>query len=239
MGTMSTASPTANPRAGRYLLAHDGPDGFWAFHPAALPPYPPLRVGADLQTLSDRANQALGRLDGITMLLPDPNQFIHSFARKEAVLSSQIEGTRSSLSDLLLFEQAGTPSVSREDAEEAANYIAAMDHGLTAIQRRGAPPLSARLLRDVHGILLRSGRGSEKAPGEFRRSQNWIGGTRPRTARFVPPPWPESFRRWVRWSVISTTIRSRRPSSRRLLSPTCSSRRSIRSSTATGASVAC
>jgi Fic family protein len=188
---MSVAPPHADPRAGRYLLAQDGPDGYWAFHPAALPPNPPLRVGAELQALSDRANQALGRLDGITMLLPDPDQFIHSFARKEAVLSSQIEGTRSSLSDLLLFEQAGTPSASREDAEEAANYIAAMDRGLTAIQRPGAPPLSARLLRDVHGVLLRSGRGSESAPGEFRRSQNWIGGTRPGTARFVPPPWPE------------------------------------------------
>jgi Fic family protein len=188
---MSITPPTANPRAGRYLLAHDGPDGFWAFHPEALPPDPPLEIGADLQALSDRANQALGRLDGITMLLPNPDQFIRAFARKEAVLSSQIEGTRSSLSDLLLFEQAGTPSVPREDAEEAANYIAAMDHGLAAIQRRGAPPLSSRLLREVHGILLRSGRGSQQAPGEFRRSQNWIGGTRPGTARFVPPPWPE------------------------------------------------
>jgi Fic family protein len=185
------APPPASPRAGRYLLAQGGPDDYWAFHPAPLPPDPPVQVDAELQALSDRANQALGRLDGITMLLPDPDQFIYSFARKEAVLSSQIEGTRSSLSDLLLFEQAGTPSVPREDAEEAANYIAAMDHGLAAIQRPGAPPLSARLLREVHGILLRSGRGAEKAPGELRRSQNWIGGTRPGTARFVPPPWPE------------------------------------------------
>ncbi len=144
-----------------------------------------------LQALSDRANQALGRLDGVTMLLPDPDLLTYSFARKEAVLSSQIEGTRSSLSDLLMFEQSGPPTVPREDAEETANYIAAMDHGLAAIRRPGAPPLSARLLREVHGALLRSGRGSQKAPGEFRRSQNWIGGTRPGTARFVPPPWPE------------------------------------------------
>ena len=125
------------------------------------------------------------------MLLANPDQFIRSFARKEAVLSSQIEGTRSSLSDLLVFEQAGVPSVSRADAEETANYIAAMEHGLGAMQRAGAPPLSARLLREVHAILLRSGRGSQQGPGEFRRSQNWIGGTRPGTARFVPPPWPE------------------------------------------------
>jgi Fic family protein len=188
---MSHDPPPANPRSGRYLLAQDGPDGFWTFHPRALPPDPPLDVDTALQELSDRANQALGRLDGITMLLPDPNLFIHSFARKEAVLSSQIEGTRSSLSDLLLFEQAGAPSVPHEDAEEAANYIAAMDHGLVAMQRPGAPPLSARLLREIHAVLLQSGRGSQKAPGEFRRSQNWIGGTRPGNARFVPPPWPE------------------------------------------------
>src|SRR5215212_1326748 len=188
---MNVASPHASLRSGRYLLAEEGPEGYWAFHPHPLPPEPPLAVDATLQALADRANQALGRLDGVTMLLADPDQFIRSFARKEAVLSSQIEGTRSSLSDLLLFEQAGVPSVPREDAEETANYIAAMDHGLTAIQRAGAPPLSARLLREVHAILLRSGRGAQKAPGEFRRSQNWIGGTRPGTARFVPPPWLE------------------------------------------------
>jgi Fic family protein len=188
---MTTAAPHASSRSGRYLLAEDGPEGYWAFHPRPLPPDPPLTLDASLQALSDRANQALGRLDGVTMLLANPDQFIRSFARKEAVLSSQIEGTRSSLSDLLVFEQAGVPSVSQEDAEETANYIAAMDRGLAAIQRPGAPPLSARLLREVHAILLRSGRGSRKAPGEFRRSQNWIGGTRPGTARFVPPPWPE------------------------------------------------
>lgn len=150
-----------------------------------------MHVDGELQALADRANQALGRLDGITMLLPCPEQFIRSFARKEAVLSSQIEGTRSSLSDLLVYEQAGARSVPHEDVEETANYIAAMDHGLAAIRRPGAPPLSARLLREVHAILLRSGRGAHKTPGAFRRSQNWIGGTRPGTARFVPPPWPE------------------------------------------------
>jgi Fic family protein len=184
----STQPPPASDRAGRYLLAQEGPEGFWAFHPHPLPPDPPVRVDAGIQRLSDRANQALGRLDGVTMLLPDPDQFIYSFARKEAVLSSQIEGTRSSLSDLLLFEHSGVATVSRADAEETANYTAAMNHGLAAIETPGAPPLSARLLREVHEILLRSGRGSGQAPGELRRSQNWIGGTRPGTARFVPPP---------------------------------------------------
>jgi cell filamentation protein, protein adenylyltransferase len=188
---MAPQSPAASPRAGRYLLAQEGPEGFWAFHPRPLPPDPPLHIDTDLQRRSDRANQALGRLDGVTMLLPDPDRFIYSFARKEAVLSSQIEGTRSSLSDLLLFEHAGVPNVPPEDAQEAASYIAAMDHGIEQIARSGAPPLSGRLLREVHGILLRSGRGSQQAPGAFRRSQNWIGGTRPGTARFVPPPWPE------------------------------------------------
>jgi cell filamentation protein, protein adenylyltransferase len=188
---MLETSPRAHPRAGRYLLAQDGPEGFWAFHPRPLPPDPPLQIDAALQDLSDCANRAIGRLDGITALLPEPDVFIYCFARKEAVLSSQIEGTQSSLSDLLLFEHEGMPSVPREDTQEAANYIAAMNHGLDQIGRAGAPPLSSRLLRDVHGILLRSGRGSQQAPGEFRRSQNWIGGTRPGTARFVPPPWPE------------------------------------------------
>lgn len=188
---MPSKPPSASGRTGRYLLAQDGPDGFWAFHPRPLPPDPPLQIDADMQRLADRANQALGRLDGITMLLPDPDQFIYSFARKEAVLSSQIEGTRSSLSDLLLFEHTGAPRAPLEDVEEAANYIAAMNHGIGEIERPGAPPLSSRLLRDVHSILLRSGRGSQQTPGEFRRSQNWIGGTRPGTARFVPPPWTE------------------------------------------------
>jgi Fic family protein len=97
-------SPASSPRTGEYRLADSGPDGYWAFHPNPLPPTPPLRIDAPMQSLLDRTNQALGRLDGITLLLPDPDQFIYTFVRKEAVLSSQIEGTQSSLSDLLLFE---------------------------------------------------------------------------------------------------------------------------------------
>jgi Fic family protein len=150
-----------------------------------------LRIEAKMQKLLDHTNQALGRLDGITLLLPDPDQFIYTFVRKEAVLSSQIEGTQSSLSDLLLFEHDAAPGALREDARETANYIAALDFGLELIARPGAPPLSARLLRDVHGRLLQSGRGADKNPGEFRRTQNWLGGSRPSLARFVPPPWKE------------------------------------------------
>ena len=172
-------------------MAQDGPDGYWAFHPRPLPPKPPLRIDARMQTLLDRTNQALGRLDGVTLLLPDPDQFIYTFVRKEAVLSSQIEGTQSSLSDLLLFEHDAAPGALREDAEETANYIAALELGLDQIARPGAPPLSARLLREVHHRLLQTGSGAHKAPGEFRRSQNWLGGSRPSLARFVPPPWQE------------------------------------------------
>ncbi len=144
-----------------------------------------------MQALLDRANQALGRLDGITLMMPDPDQFIYTFVRKEAVLSSQIEGTQSSLSDLLLFEHDAAPGLLREDAQETANYIAALNHGLDQIARPGAPPLSARVLREVHRRLPQTGRGSNQAPGEFRRKQNWLGGSRPDVARFVPPPWQE------------------------------------------------
>ncbi len=184
----SPARPLASPRAGEFRLAEAGPDGFWAFHPRPLPPDPPLRIDGATQALLDRANQSLGRLDGVTLLLPDPDQFIYTFVRKEAVLSSQIEGTLSSLSDLLLFEHDAVPGLLREDAQETANYITALNHGLAQITRPGAPPLSARLLREVHARLLQSGRGSHKAPGEFRRTQNWLGGSRPGLARFVPPP---------------------------------------------------
>ena len=169
------ARPASSSRAGEFRLAQDGPDGYWAFHPNPLPPDPPLRIDAEMQRLLDRTNQALGRLDGITLLLPDPDQFIYTFVRKEAVLSSQIEGTQSSLLDLLLFEHDAAPGALREDARETADYIAALNHGLEQIARPGAPPLSARLLREVHGRLLQSGRGSDKSPGEFRRTLSRTG----------------------------------------------------------------
>jgi Fic family protein len=181
---------SASVRAGRFRTAQDGAAEYTAFFPAPLPPDPPLELDVELHRLLDEANQALGRLDGITLLLPDPSQFLYSFIRKEAVLSSQIEGTMSSLSDLLLFENEVSPGAPVEDIEEAVNYIAAMSHGVNSIES-GTLPLSNRLLREVHALLLRSGRGSEKAPGEFRRSQNWLGGTRPGNARYVPPPWQE------------------------------------------------
>jgi len=179
-----------NTRAGTWVTQQSGPDGFSAFLPRPLPPEPPLAVTPELQERLDAANQALGRLDGVTLLLPDPDLFLYSYIRKEAVLSSQIEGTQSSLSDLLLFEQEGAPSVPAGDVQETSNYVAAMDRGIAMLRTEGLP-LSTRVLREVHRVLLSGTRGSERQPGEFRRSQNWIGGTRPGNARFVPPPWQE------------------------------------------------
>ncbi len=185
MGDSQTAPPGTH-RAGRFVQYSSGGDAFYAFHPSPLPPDPPLTIDADIQELLDRANQALGRLDGITLLLPDPDHFLYSYVRKEAVLSSQIEGTQSSLSDLLLFEHNVAPGVPFADVEETSNYIAAMNHGLHEID--GGRPLSLNLIKEVHLLLLRGVRGGETGPGDFRRIQNWLGGSSPATARFVPPP---------------------------------------------------
>lgn len=157
-----------------------------AFLPSPLPPEPPVLIGTALRDRIDAAHMALGRLDSVTTLLPDTHVFLYTYVRKEAVLSSQIEGTQSSLSDLLLFEADEAPGIPLDDVIEVSNYVAALEHGLSRI--RNGFPLSNRLIREMHGILLSMGRGAEKQPGEFRRSQNWIGGTRPGNAAFVPPP---------------------------------------------------
>lgn len=183
---MTVAVQTSH-RAGTFRDVQEGPARYVAFFPRPLPPEPTLDLDIGLHRLLDQANQALGRLDGITLLLPDPTQFLYAFVRKEAVLSSQIEGTMSSLSDLLLFENEVATDAPVEDVEEAVNYIAAMNHGINSIES-GRLPLCNRLLREIHALLLRSGRGSDKTPGEFRRSQNWLGGTGPGDARYVPPP---------------------------------------------------
>ena len=157
-----------------------------AFVPAPLPPQPPLAIDSPLRLQLDRSLLALGRLDSIATLLPNPDLFLYSYVRKEAVVSSQIEGTQSSLSDLLLFEIAAAPGVPFDDVVEVSNYVAALEHGLARIKE--GFPLSNRLIRDMHEILMRRGRGSEKQPGEFRRIQNWLGGATPADAIFVPPP---------------------------------------------------
>jgi Fic family protein len=156
-----------------------------AYVPPRLPPVPPIQMDR-LYTRLERANRAIGRLDGVASILPDTPLFLYMYVRKEALLSSQIEGTQSSLSELLLFESEEAPGVPLDDVQEVSNYIAAMNHGLARI--REGFPLSLRLIREIHEQLLTKGRGSTKQPGEFRRSQNWIGGTRPGNALFVPPP---------------------------------------------------
>jgi Fic family protein len=171
---------------GRYVRAVGQPEPFSAFVPSPLPPDPPLSFDVELQDLAERANRALGRLDGMARLLPDRALFLYFNVRKEAVLSSQIEGTLSSLSDLLLYESGAVPGVPLDDVTEVSPYVAALNHGLTRL--REGFPLSVRLLREVHGVLRSSGRGSQQMPGELRTSQNWIGGTRPGNALFVPPP---------------------------------------------------
>ncbi len=157
---------------------------YTAYVPRPLPPAPPLDL-TDIYPLLDQANAALGRLDGMSMVLPDPSLFLYMYVRKEAVLSSQIEGTQSSLSDLLLFESAEAPGVPIDDVTEVSCYVAAMNYGL---ERLKDFPLSLRLLREIHDKLMTNARGGNKQPGAFRTSQNWIGGSRPGNARFVPPP---------------------------------------------------
>ena len=159
---------------------------YQAYVPHPLPPVPPLAFDAALVARLERANQALGRLDGMARMLPEPDLFLYHYVRKEALLSSQIEGTQSSLTDLLLFELHEAPGVPIDDVEEVSNYVAALNHGLARL--RGGFPLSLRLLREIHAVLLRGGRGANSTPGEFRRTQNWIGGRTPATASFIPPP---------------------------------------------------
>ncbi|WP_276967660.1 Fic family protein, partial [Metallibacterium scheffleri] len=171
---------------GRYEVTTTAGETVRAFVPAPLPPVPPLDLAGARQRRLEQALLACGRLDAVTALLPEPDLFLYAYVRREAVLSSQIEGTQSSLSDLLLFELDEAPGVPFDDVVEVSNYVAALEHGLARL--REGFPLSNRLLREVHGKLLARGRGADKLPGEFRRSQNWIGGTRPGNARHVPPP---------------------------------------------------
>jgi len=171
---------------GEFIVKQTAEESVRAFVPHPLPPKPPLAIDSSLREAVDQALLSLGRLDSIATLLPDIDLFLYMYIRKEAVLSSQIEGTQTSLSDLLLFELKEAPGVPLEDVVEVSNYVAAMNHGLRRLKE--GFPLSNRLVREVHGILLAKGRGSDKNPGEFRRDQNWIGGTRPGNAIYVPPP---------------------------------------------------
>lgn len=173
-----------NVRAGRFVSQ---PSGYRAFVPAPLPPDPPVRIDGELLTLLSQANIALGRLDGVVKVIPDPDFFVGMYVRREAVLSSQIEGTQSTLEDLLEVELYPESPRLDSDVGDIVNYIVAMNHGLDRLDEL---PLSLRLIREIHAKLLRDGRGAQATPGEFRRSQNWIGppGASLAQASFVPPP---------------------------------------------------
>lgn len=172
-------------RIGRYIKCPVvGGEHYNAYIPRTLPPEPPLAFD-EFYPLLDQATVALGTLDAISRLLPDHSLFLYMYIRKEAVLSSQIEGTQSSLSDLLLFENKETPGVPIDDVAEVSCYVSAMNYGLERLKKF---PLSLRLIKEIHAKLMASGRGSNQFPGEFRTSQNWIGGSRPGNAYFVPPP---------------------------------------------------
>ena len=173
-------------RTGTYHATSTVGEHVRAFVPLSLPPAPMLEITGARQLLLERATLAVGRLDSLTALLPDPHLFLYSYVRREAVLSSQIEGTQSSLSDLLLFEIEEIPGTPFDDVVEVSNYIAALELGMSRLEE--GFPLSNRVLREMHAALMSRGRGSDKLPGQFRRTQNWIGGSRPGNARFVPPP---------------------------------------------------
>jgi Fic family protein len=171
---------------GRYVTSIAGSEEVRAFIPAPLPPVPALELIGGVRNSLDQGLLALGRLDGAAGTLPDAHLLLYTYVRKEAVLSSQIEGTQSTLDDLLAHELGEAPGVPIGDVTEVSRYVEAMTYGLQRL--RNGFPLSNRLLREMHEILLATGRGAQKTPGEFRQSQNWIGGTRPGNAAFVPPP---------------------------------------------------
>ena len=172
--------------SGQFEHSAGGGEAFDAFVPAPLPPTPALSIDPELQGLLDAAHVALGRLDSLTLLLPDKSTFLYSYIRKEAVLSSQIEGTQSSIADLMLFEAEAAPGVPLDDVREVSCYVNALEHGMARLAE--GFPLSTRLFNEMHERLLAHGRGASKSPGEYRRSQNWIGGARPSRATYVPPP---------------------------------------------------
>lgn len=174
------------PPPGTYVEVAAAGERFRAFVPTALPPEPPIDWSPALRRRFDEALLALGRLDALSAHLPNAALVLYSFVRKEAVLSSQIEGTQSSLADLLLYEVDAQPGVPVEDAREVSHCVAALEHGLRAL--RGGLPLSMRLLSGMHEVLMSHPGGRASTPGEVRRSQVWIGGTRPGNAAFVPPP---------------------------------------------------
>lgn len=179
-------------KSGEHYVLQTGDEPVRAFIPSRLPPEPAIEMGPKLINALADAMLALGRLNSLHMA-PDYGLFLYQYVRKEAVLSSKIEGTQSTLTDLLAHEDSDTPGVPLDDVIEVSNYVAAMEYGRQRLQDDDFP-ISSRLMREIHGVLLSSGRGSDKNPGEFKRSQNWLGGTRPGNAQFVPTPPHETAR---------------------------------------------
>jgi len=171
---------------GRYEKLKIGGEEVRSFIPNELPLKQPLQLNTEISKKIDNALVSLGRLDSISEILPDSSLFLYMYVRKEAVLSSMIEGTQSSISDLLVYELDGIPGVPIDDAMEVSNYVKALEYGVNRIDE--GFPISSRLFKEIHNILLSKGRGCTKEPGEYRTSQNWIGGTRPGNAVYVPPP---------------------------------------------------
>ena len=184
---------------GTYHISVAGGENVKAFIPAPLPPLPSLEMDAVLINALADASLAIGRLNSLR-LAPDYNLFLYQYVRKEAVLSSRIEGTQSTLTDLLAHADEDIPGVPYEDVLEVSNYVAAMEYGKRRMVEDGFP-LSSRLLREIHSVLLSSGRGSDKASGEFKRTQNWLGGTRPGNALFVPAPPMKPSAAWANWNT--------------------------------------
>jgi Fic family protein len=184
---MSTYRTSASTRSGRFVTQ---PSGYRAFVPKPLPPEPPVSLDQDVLALMSTADVALGRLDGVVKVIPDPDFFVSMYVRREAVLSSQIEGTQSTLEDLLDIELEPESTRGSSDVGDIVNYVRAMNHGLSRLDKL---PLSLRLIREIHAELLQDGRGARATPGEFRTTQNWIGpvGAPLLQATFVPPPVPE------------------------------------------------
>ena len=174
-------------RAGRFIKQGQGSLAYKAFLPEPLPPIPPIQIDGELSRLLSDADRSLGRLDGVGSVMPNPNLFVAMYVRQEAVLSSQIEGTQSTLDDVLQFEIGDDGEDDLKDVKEVVNYVNAMTFGMARLK---SLPLSLRLVREIHGRLMSGVRGGERTPGEFRRSQNWIGpkGCTLATAKFVPPP---------------------------------------------------
>lgn len=180
---------------GQYVSSVAGGVNCKAFVPAPLPPTPELQLSGKLHSRISQAMLALGRLDAISTLLPDAQLFLYSYVRKEAVMSSQIEGTQSSLSDLMLYEMEGMPGVPMDDVQEVSCYVNALSLGVQRI--REGHPITFRLISELHQALMTSGRGINKAPGEFRKNSVWIGGHRADEATFVPPPAIELANCWA------------------------------------------